>query len=264
MDRSCHERGCDPPYLQALGMLGGALLIVLFVRLLHDPHVPPRLYGLTWLTAVVVMGRLAFLGAKWLVGRSPAALPEQHTLRDALARTAIWLSFGCGLLMSASATLGLVARLGGPGHPPPPPPPPAPPVPPDLAMLLHHGGPGPGPAGPGIFLGLALVFVPTVLLCLALSPLARRQLQERELWTPLDAEAARAGLVLAAYGLGFLWLLLSPGPERLKHDLLQLFSPAVLPDHAIACAASFGAWKTWFLARRRLGWEAPPPPPAAP
>lgn len=266
MDPCCgpgrSEGPCEPKPLMALGMLGGAVLLVLFVRLLHDPHLPPRLYWLSWLAALLVMSRVGCLGGMWLNRRSPVALPEGHNLLDVIAKLKIWVAFGIGLPMAAFTTMGLIARLGNPGRPGPPPPPP-PPGPGALwHEVLHHGG-GHG-ADPGPFLGMALVFVPTALVCLVGGLWARKYLKRREMLLKADKNAHRVGLITTGYSLSLLWFLLEPSPDRMRHDLAMMFCPTVLPNHAIATAAAAGVWKVWFAVRHRVcGTSAPPPEEAA-
>lgn len=263
MDRSCHEGICDPPPLRILNWIGSALLVLLFVRLLHDPHIPPKLYWLSWLAALTVMARIGCHGGQWLTRVSPAALPSNHGMGDVAAKNAVWVLFGIGLPMAVGTTLALLARLLHPGGPPPHPgPPPAPPPGPEFLELLHHGmGHG---QGPGIFLGMAMVFVPTAVLCLALAPWARHHLKSREAWGPLDGNALMAGVATVGYSLLLITLMREPGLHRLQHDLVMMLSPKVLPNHALASAVAFGVWKLWFGCKAcRPGPPAPEPPTEA-
>lgn len=247
------EEHCEPPLLKVQGMLAGCLLLVLFVRLLNDPHLPPPVHELAALTAVLGMGRIACLGSRWLVKWSPVHLPPGCGLRDKLAKVLAWLGFGVGLPMAGFTTLALATRLGGPGRPPPLPPQPPPPE--FLGFLAPlQGGPPPPPpppGEPGIVLGMALMFVPTALICLAAAPWAWNVLRQRELLRGPDAWAVRVGALTIGYSLALIWFMSGADAARVREALWQMLSIEVLPLHCMAAAAASGVWRVWFFLRSR-------------
>ena len=85
VDKYCPEEPHEPRSLKAMGLAAGAVTLVLFVRIINDPMIPQRVRCLAMLAALLGMGRLSCLGARWLVHCSPVALPP-----------------GCGVVLRAT------------------------------------------------------------------------------------------------------------------------------------------------------------------
>jgi hypothetical protein len=236
------ERKCEPLSLRLMGLATGAMLLVLFVRLLNDPDLPPALHAWTVALVLVGMGRVSCLGSRWLLDQSPVALPPGRSAVERLAKVAVWLPFGIGLPMAKFATLSLLLHLSRPpGRP-----------------ELFPAWTGPLHEGPGIVLGMALMFVPTALVCLVIVPVARQILRRADLMTDADLWAGRAGMALVGYSLAVLYFLLQPDSQRLGQAIMSAFTPAALPNHFMAIAAAGGVWKVWFaLKARGLGGLCP-------
>jgi hypothetical protein len=207
-------------------ILAGAWLTVLVSLVINDPRQPAPLAMSAVMVTFLILGKAAFGGARWLIRESPVCFPEGVNPippRDLAAKLVPWIGFGAGVPAAFLVT---------------------------VSFLVHHRP----PFAVGWFIGLVLYsFIPTLMVCLALLPLARSQAASSELLTERDRGVFPLALMLMVYAVGgYFFIYDNPFHHGflhlIKHFVVVAFKsllPYHWPQHVIAVAVACVVLRGW-------------------
>lgn len=221
--QKCTEPLHLPPHLR---LLAGAFLLFLVSMVINDPRQPVPLAMSAIIVTFLIFGKAAFGGARWLIRESAVRFPggvNPIPPRDLVAKLVPWVGFGAAIPASLLVS---------------------------AAFLVGHRQPW----MVGHVIGLVLLsFIPTLLVCLALLPMARSQAATSELFTDRDRGVFPLAMMVMLYAVGGFFFLYTPIHHGIipliKHVLAVGFRsllPYTWPQHVLAMAASFAVLRLWF------------------
>jgi hypothetical protein len=215
--------GGPPPHRKKLGFFSGIALFILLSLVMNNPCSAAPLVVWAVIVTVLVIGKAAHGGVKWLLSESPVAFRAEDSVGplDWLAKLVPWIGFGAAIPAAVVVTAANFVA-GRPPH--------------EMLTYLHY---------------ILQTLHPTIVLCLALLPLAWIK-SGSEPFTERDRGVFPIAAGLLIYCA---WALCShvPGPHgvfgfvfgfvRAVWDALQ---PIHWPHHILSTAAACGVLHLWF------------------
>lgn len=213
-----------PPRLR---LLAGMFLVALVSMVINDPRQPVPLAMAAIMVTFIVLGKAAFGGARWLIRESAVKFPEGVNPippRDLIAKLVPWIGFGAAIPAAALVTL---SALVGFRHP----------------FLVRDT------------IGLVLYsFIPTLVVCMLLLPLARARASSSELATDRDRGVFPLAAMVMLYAIaGYFFIYDNPFHNGffhlIKHILkvgIKSLLPYHWPQHVIAVAVAGAVLRIWF------------------
>lgn len=214
------------PHHPTMRLMAGAWLVVLVSFVINDRHQPGPLAIAATMVILLILGRAAVSGVRWLARESDVRFPSDRgrvPLQARVGKLVPWIGFGTALPASVLVTLLMLV-----GWRPP--------------MMMGR-----------MLVLLLLSFVPTLVLCLMLAPYARAQAASD--WCgERDRGVFPLFIGLSLYALGgFILVVHSPlqlGFWRFIGLLLRLVGgsvmPVHLPQHIIAVSVACAVLRGWF------------------